>query len=116
MEEYPIIFENKGFPSIRIFDEHFEIKAIDFWEFRNFKYSEIKDITHYNPNEKWWNQLYILIFPTAQLFSKNDPWILKIIKNNDGDWTYKTSNESNSDFRKILNLLKTKITNGPNKN
>jgi hypothetical protein len=109
MEEYPVIFEKKGFPSIRIFDEHFEIKAIDFWEYRTFKYSETKDITHYNPNEKWWNKFYLMTSPLAQLLSQDDPWILKIIKTNGGDWTYKTSYKSDSDFIKTINLLKAKI-------
>lgn len=111
MEEQPLIFEKKGFPSIKLFDEHFEIKAINYWEFRVFKYSEIKEIIHYNPNDKWWNKLYILTSLTAQIFSENDPWTLKVIKNNGGDWTYKTSYESNSDFRKIINLIKTKLNN-----
>lgn len=111
MEEYPVIFDKKGFPSIKVFEDHFEIKATDFWEYRTFKYSETKDILHYNPNEKWWNQLYLMTSPIAQLFSKNDPWILKIIKTNKGDWTYKTSNKPDSDFRKIINALKAKINN-----
>lgn len=111
MEEEPLIFEEKGFPSIRVFNNHFEIKAIDYWEYRVFEYSEIKEIIHYNPNDKWWNKLYILTSLTAQIFSENDPWILKLIKNNGGNWTYKTSHKPNSDFRKILNLLKTKIIN-----
>lgn len=80
MQEKPLLFERKGFPSIRVFENYFEIKATDYWEYRAFNYSEIKNIIHYNPNEKWWNKLYILTSLTAQIFSKNDDWILKVIK------------------------------------
>ncbi|SDF27787.1 hypothetical protein [Ulvibacter litoralis] len=111
MEEEPLIFEKKGFPSIKVFNEHFEIKAIDYWEFRTFNYSDIKEITHYNPNDKWWNKLYIMTSLTAQIFSKEDPWILKIIRINGGDWTYKTSYKSNSEFKKIINLIRLKLNN-----
>jgi len=111
MYENPLIFEQKGFPSIKVFDKHFEIKAIDYWEFRAFNYSDIKEITHYNPNDKWWNKFYISTSFIAQIFSKNDPWILKVIKINGGDWTYKTSHKPNSDFEKIINRIKIKLRN-----
>ncbi len=109
-ETNPLIFEKKGFPSIKVFDNHFEVKAIDFWEYRIFNFSDVKKINHYNPNDKWWNRIYIRTSWIAQIFSKDDPWILKITKNNGGDWTYKTSHKPDSDFIKVVNLLKMKIS------
>lgn len=111
MQEDLTTFEEKGFPSIKLFEKHFEKKAIDFWDYRSYKYSDIKEITHFNPNENWWNQLFFLTSPMTQLLSKDDPWHLKIIKTNGGDWVYKTSNKSNPNFRRILILLKTRIAN-----
>lgn len=40
----PIVFEKKGYPIIKIQADQFEIKAIDYWEFRRFSFSEIKEI------------------------------------------------------------------------
>lgn len=31
MQKEVLIFEKRGFPSIKIFDKHFEIKVIDHW-------------------------------------------------------------------------------------
>ena len=45
----------------------------------------------------------------AQIFSKNDPWVLKIINKNGGDWTYKTSHKKNSEFNQVIKLLKMKL-------
>ncbi|TVZ14082.1 hypothetical protein JM81_0281 [Maribacter sp. MAR_2009_72] len=116
MQEEPLIFKHKEFPIIKVFDKHFEIKAIDYWEYRTFKYSEIKEISHFNPNDKWWSQLYLLASPINLLFSKNDQWVLNITKINGGDWTYNTSNKYNSNFRKIIDLLKKKIVDTQSKN
>ena len=110
MKNEPLIFEKKGFPIIKIFDNHFEIKAIDYWDFRSFDYSEVKIIKHYNPNDKWWNKFYFQTSWIAQIFSKDDPWILKIKKNNGGEWTYKTTHNPNPEFRKVIELLKMKIS------
>lgn len=105
----PLVFEVKGYPSIKVFENHFEIKAIDYWQYRVFKYSEIKKISHYNPNNKWWNKFFILTSPSIQIFSQNDKWVLKVIKNNGADWSYFTSHEKNSDFNKIIKSIELKI-------
>jgi len=105
----PIVFKAKGYPSIKIFENHFEIKAIDFWQYRVFKYSEVKKISHYNPNDKWWNKFFILTSPSIQIFSENDQWVLKIIKTNGGDWSYFTSHKKSSEFNDIIRLIKLKI-------
>ncbi|PZD76691.1 hypothetical protein [Mesonia sp. K7] len=109
MEEKPLLFKKKGFPTIRVFDKYFEIKAVDYWEFRVFEYAQVKDIIYYDPNKKWWNKLYILTSFTAQIFAKDDPWILKVIKANGGDWDYKISPISDPYFRKVIGIIKNKI-------
>ncbi|MFD2561432.1 hypothetical protein [Aquimarina rubra] len=109
MEKDILVLEEKGFPVIKIYPDHFEVKAIDYSKYRTFYYSEIKDIKHYDPNNNWWTKLHIMSSLTAQIFSKNDPWILKIIKKNGGDWTYKTSPKSNSEFNQTIQLLKMKL-------
>lgn len=102
-------FTHKGFPSINIFKNHFEIKDIDHGAFRKFKFSEVDKIIHYNPNDVWWKRLYISTSFFGRVFAHEDPWALKVIMNNGGDWTYKTSYKFNSEFRQTIVLLNNKI-------
>lgn len=101
-------FEKKGYPSIKIYEEHFEIKAIGYSKFRSFKYSEVQEIKHYNPNNGWWMRFQIFWSLSARYFSRSDPWVLKIIKTNGGDWSYQTSYRYKEEFRFALNTLRAK--------
>ena len=100
MENESLLLQEKGYPIIKLYEDRFEIKAIDYWNFRTFRYIDIQEIKHYDPNDNWWTKLYMLISFTAQIFSKNDPWILKIM--------YKKEATGNTRFHQliILNLLK----------
>ncbi|WP_313112118.1 hypothetical protein [Aequorivita sediminis] len=109
MQKEVLIFDKSGFPSIKIFDKHFEIKAIDNWTYRSFKYSEIKEIFHYDPNKIWWRKLYMQLSYTARMFSNNEPKILKVLLKNGGEWTYKTSSTYDPQFRKALHVIGRKL-------
>ena len=37
-----IVFEAKGYPIIKVYNDYFEIKAIDYWEFRKFEFNYVK--------------------------------------------------------------------------
>lgn len=50
----PIVFEAKGYPIIKVYKDYFEIKAIDYWEFRTFNYSEVKSIEIIDSRKKWY--------------------------------------------------------------
>lgn len=60
MPELLYSYKKKGFPIIKIYPTHIEIKAIDHWEFRRFDYSDIKQIKYYDPNNNWYTKLYSL--------------------------------------------------------
>ena len=102
-------FEHKGYPSINLHETHFEIKAIDYWEFRSFTYEEVKEIKHFDTNDRWWMQLYVLTSFWAQIFSPDDPWVLKVTLQNGGSWDYKTAPRYNSELNKIIKQLQSKI-------
>ncbi|NJB84209.1 hypothetical protein [Wenyingzhuangia aestuarii] len=108
-EPKKLIFEEKGFPIIIVFEKYFEIKAIDYNNFRKFNYSELKEIKLVDVKNSWWFQLYFLTSIKAQLFSGSDPIDLKIKKKNGGEWQYKASNESNLKFRNIINEINKRI-------
>ena len=106
-----LVFEKKGFPSIRIYQDHFKIKSIDYWDYRTFYYSDIKDIIHYDPNDNIWSKIFRCGSHMSFLaFHKSDPWVLKIIKVNGGDWKYKTSYKFNHEFRKAIKEIKTRLS------
>lgn len=48
----PKVFNQETYPILKIYEDHFEIKAIDFWEFRQFEYSKVLSIECLNPNSK----------------------------------------------------------------
>jgi hypothetical protein len=102
--------EEKGFPMVKILWDEFQIKALDYWDFRTFKYSDVKRVSHYNPNDNWFMRLYISTSIAGRMFAKKAPWILKIVLKNGGDWTYKTSPTHNMEFRKALKLIEEKIS------
>lgn len=110
MKDKTLSIEIKGYPVIKTYTDYFEIKAIDYWEYKVFNFSEVKSIKYYDPNNNWWTKIYILTSLTAQIFSKNDLWLLKITKKNGGHWTYKTSPERNLEFNQLVNYLKTRVT------
>ncbi|OUS01079.1 hypothetical protein A9Q86_10070 [Flavobacteriales bacterium 33_180_T64] len=105
------IIEKKGFPTIKLYENHFEIKAIDYWEFRGFKYSELKELKLVNPKNNWWYRLYIATSWAGRVFAGDDPIKLKVIKKNNGDWEYQTSSKYNLEFRKVIMEINNRIKN-----
>ncbi|MFZ9956522.1 MAG: hypothetical protein ACO3E1_10420 [Flavobacteriales bacterium] len=96
-----IEFNKKGFPIIKLHDEHFEIKAIDYWEFRSFKYSEVNKIEFSNETEMAFHMPLLSIF-----LSRNEPHRLKFFKNNGADWEYLSSPKVDNEFVSIINEIK----------
>lgn len=105
------IFSKKSYPVIKLYDNYFEIKAIDYSKFRQFNYSELKEIKLIDHKQKWWFKLYSLTSFSSQIYSANDPIQLKIFKKNGGEWEYKTSNKYDSAFYSVINEINTKIKN-----
>ena len=97
-------FNKKGFPIIKWFDDHFEVKAIDFWEFRSFNYSDVIKIDYYKNTDDYalWPTTYLLI----KYFS---PFNLKIVYPNGGDWTYKSPTKYNEEFASVVSEIMKRI-------
>jgi len=109
MIEEPLTFEKEGCPIIRVHNSFFEVKAIDFWNYRSFEYSEVKEFEYYNPNDKWWNKIFILGTWEALFFEDLEPSIFKVTKTNGGTYKYKCPYKLDKDLKKIIALLKEKI-------
>jgi len=97
-----IIFKEKGFPIIKVYESYFEIKAIDFWDFRKFEYSDLKELKIVNPLNNWWYRLYVYTSWAGIMYAHTDPITLKVVKNNGGSWDYKFPNKEQDEFRKII--------------
>lgn len=65
MENEALVLHEKGYPIIKLYEDYFEIKAIDYWNFRTFRYSDIQEIKHYYANDNWWTKLYMLTSLTS---------------------------------------------------
>ena len=76
-KENCLYFIKKGFPSIKVFENHFEIKAVDYWEYRKFKFSETAEINHYNPNNNIISKLFIGITLFTRILARTENWCLK---------------------------------------
>ena len=74
----PIVFEAKGYPIIKVYTDYFEIKAIDYWEFRTFNFSEVKSIEIIDTRKKWYFQLYQVLFSTLEFLLKKNLFYLKL--------------------------------------
>jgi len=107
--EKPQIFKKKGYPIIKVYEDYFEIRAINFSEFRKFEYHNLKKIILKDPKKKWWNRLYISTSIFGQIFSKIDYIKLKVINKSKREWTYLTPNTQNSDFNRFTRMINHKI-------
>lgn len=82
-------FDKEGFPKIKLREDYFEIKDVDFWEYRRFKYSDVVKI-NFAKNLDWtFGLLLVLMF--------TEPYKLKIFTENTS-WSYKTSRKFDKDF------------------
>lgn len=98
-------FNKKGFPIIRLHEDHFEVKAIDYWEFRSFTYEEVVAIDYYNNKNKWWWPLVASSSIQVAYFSHYEKYRLKIVKENGGDWTYYAPHYYDESFVNFLEEL-----------
>jgi hypothetical protein len=49
MNDNPIIFEEQGHPTIKVFQDKISIKSRDFSTFRDFQLDKIKSVEFYRP-------------------------------------------------------------------
>lgn len=102
-----LIFEQKGYPTIKVYDKHFEIKSTDVEKYRKFNYSDLKEVKIIDFKKSIWFKLFYNSF--AKMLSENEPLKLKVVKKNNGSWDYLTSSKYNSDFNRVIEEINLKI-------
>ncbi len=115
MEDNPIIFEEQGHPSIKLFEDKISIKAIDYSGFRDFKFDKIKSIELYRPYENSIIGFLFSLQPGMRNFREKDDYVLRV-KLKDGEhWDYNTTYRYSNAFKKLIEdiqeRLKTKDNN-----
>ncbi len=98
-------FYKVGFPTINVYVDYFEVKAIDHNQYRRFNFSEIASVKYFKGGGNWpiWPLIHILQ-------NKFEPHKLKIVKKNGGDWTYDAPPKFDKDFNDFVVELNTKNT------
>ena len=111
-----IEFSKKGFPTILVFNNYFEIKGIDQTEFKQFGFEKLVDLKYYNPNErkivsvlKWFSA-----FPSYWDNRENFQLIIEVSPEaswKDAIWKYKAPNKFDIEFDEFIQKLieKTKL-------
>ncbi|CAG5080372.1 hypothetical protein [Parvicella tangerina] len=106
--EYPIIFNKAKFPIIKVYRESFEVKALDYWEFRQFDFNQVKSINYYNPNHLWYNKLFFYNAYHAA-FKNLEPSIIKVNLMNGENWKYTCPNKIDKKLSRFLFWLRGEI-------
>lgn len=97
-------FRKEGFPVIKLNEESFEVKAIDFSKFRVFRYSEIVDVEYTKSEGDLW------FWPILELISsKMDPYKFIVKKRNGGSWDYIAPSKFDQDFKAIVSEIRHRI-------
>lgn len=104
-------FEEPGHPIIKILEDRISIKAIDYWEFRDFKFDNIKSIKLYRPYE---NSLLGFLFksnPVWGEYREKDDFVLRINLKDGEHWDYKTVYNFSPTFKNLVDNLQSKLAN-----
>lgn len=109
MNDNPIIFEEQGHPTIKLFEDKISIKAIDYWEFRDFRFDKIKSIELYRPYENSIIGFLFQLQPIMGKYREKDNYVLRV-KLKDGEhWDYSTTYKYSSAFKKVIEDIKDKL-------
>lgn len=105
-------YKKKGFPIIKIYPTYIEIKAIDYWEFRRFNYSDIKQIKYYDPNNNWYTKLALTFSSLiTRIMAEKKYRYLRVIKHNDGYWNYNLPGTIDEELLDVLQEIEKCIQN-----
>ena len=102
-------FEKKGYPTIYLFENYFEIKSIDYYAFKKFKYSNLKELKLLNPMDNWWYKLFVYSSWEGIMFADTDKIKLKIFNKNKSSWDYLTCKIENQKFNSIIVEINNRI-------
>jgi hypothetical protein len=109
MTKEDLIFEEKGYPTIKVYNDRISIKAIDYWAFREFKFQNIKSFEFYRPYEKGFFGFLREMDPILSYFRKEDDFIFRINLKDGENWEYNTTYKFSKGFEILLKDLQKRL-------
>jgi len=101
------IFERKGYPTIKLFDDNFQIKGKDNLSFRSFSFDDVDKVRYYDPNNNWWTKILMTLTKfNNPIYWRDDKYrYLKIYKKNGATWNYPMPYKIDLELIDILKLI-----------
>lgn len=109
MTKEDMIFEEKGHPTIKVYNDRISIKAIDYWAFREFKFENIKSFEFYRPYEKGFFGFFREMDPILSYFRKEDDFIFRINLKDGENWEYNTTYKFSKGFEILLKDIQKRL-------
>ena len=109
MNENPIIFEEQGHPTIKVFDDKISIKAKDYSNYRDFKLDKIKSLEFYRPYENSLLGILYGLHPFLKKYRDKDDYVLRIKLKDGNYWDYETTYKYNPNFKTLIESLQSRL-------
>lgn len=107
-------FDQKGYPSLRVYDDHFEVKARDYHIYRSFSYRELEKIELIDPKHNFWYRHHTNWTFFGRLFGKYEPLNLRITKKDGGIREYSVHYKHNQAFRAVYAEILSRLRESKN--
>ena len=109
MSDHPIIFEEKGHPTIKVFEDKISIKAVDYWDFRDFKFANMKSLELFRPHENSALGVLYAMTPIWKSYREKDDYVLRV-KLRDGEhWDYNTTYRYSKAFKGLIQDIQNRL-------
>ena len=106
----PIVFEHKGHPTIKFFDDRISIRSIDYTTFRDFTFDKVEELKFYRPCENSFFGLLYSLSPIWRKYRETDNYVLRITLKDGEHWDYETTSNFDEAFVDFVKMIQTKLT------
>ena len=114
MKEQPLLtFAHQGYPSIRLYEDRFEIKDRDYTEYRSFIFGAVQGLELIDPLDNFWTLWLTRLSYFGRIFGPSEPKTLKVIIDQDRAWEYLTHHEYQPEFYEIIEKIQVKLSMNP---
>lgn len=105
----PIVFEQKGHPTIILFEDKISIKAIDYWDFKDFFFNKISSIKFYRPFDNSFIGLLCTVGFPGNKYRKDDNYVLRINLEDGEHWDYEVTGSFDGEFVDLIEIIQNKL-------
>lgn len=109
MIDNPIIFEQEGHPTIKLYEDKISIKAIDFSAFREFTFDKITKLEFYRPYDNSILGFFYSLSPATRQYRKKDNYVLRVSLKDGEHWDYQTTSNFDQEFVDFVKMIHKKL-------